>query len=204
MIATSDGSALAQFPRLAAFVDGLPQGLDSYPEHGTKSALLRSLTTDELVGHASSLPAAIAELVRNPPPLSAWVRQTHAHAVVALARDVLFTSDRAFAQHCYDGQRALFSSRIYLLLMRCTSPGRLLTTAEKRWSQFNRGCTIRTDVFAGGAHIWVDHPPGMFEATSRTALTQALRATLDLSSARSTELTLVDASSEQTELLARW
>lgn len=200
----TDASSLDRFPRLAAFVRGLPDGLDSYPEYGTKSALMRSLTTDAILRHAPELPESLAALIREPPPLSAWVKQTHAHAIIALARDVLFASDRAFAQHCYDGQRALFSSKIYLLLMRCTSPGRLLATAEKRWLQFNRGCTIRTEVFEDGAHIWVDHPRGMFEEVSRTALSQAIRATLDLSSARCTEIALVDESPTQTELLARW
>ncbi len=204
MTESEDAPSLERYPRLGAFVRGLPDGLDSYPDYGTKAALLRSLTTDELVRHAGAVPEALAELIRNPPPMSAWVKQTHAHAVVALARDVLFASDRAFEQHCYDGQRALFSSKIYLLLMRCTSPGRLLMTAEKRWSQFNRGCTIRTDVFAEGAHIWVDHPRGMFETTTRVPLSQALRATLDLSSARNVEITMVEESPKQTELLARW
>jgi hypothetical protein len=204
MTDAADAAPLERFPRLAAFVRGLPDGLDSYPEYGTKSALMRSLVTEELVRHAASVPDELAELIRNPPPMSAWVKQTHAHAVLVLARDVLFATDRAFAQHCYDGQRSLFSSKIYLLLMRCTSPGRLLSTAEKRWSQFNRGCTIRTEVFADGAHIWVDHPRGIFDQTCRTALSQALRATLDMSSARCTEITLVDESPMQTELLARW
>jgi hypothetical protein len=200
----SDDSALARFPRLAAFVCGLPNGLDSYPEYGTKSALLRSLVTDAVLRQVELLPPPLAALVREPPPLSAWVKQTHAHAVVALARDVSFTSDRAFAQHCYDCQRSLFSSRVYLLLMRCTSPARLLASAEKRWSQFNRGCTIRTEVLADTAHVWIDHPHGMFEETTRTALAQAIRATLDLSSARRVDIAIVAETPETTELLARW
>jgi hypothetical protein len=204
----SSSTALARpairFPRLQSYVDGLPRGLDSYPEHRTKSALARSFLGAGLAEVCDDVPRELAELVKRPPPVSVWIRQVHAHALVALARDVLFDDDGAFARYCYEEQRQLFAGKLYELLLRCTSPERLLASAQKRWATFNQGCEIAAIVGQRSATISVSHPVGMFDDAALTAMTEAIRATLDLSRARHATVVVHTRAPLRTDCIARW
>ena len=192
------------FPHLDAYVAGLPEGLDSHPEHFAKSALVRSLMNDPLRACVDEVPACLRELVRNPPPASSWVRQTHAHAIAQLARDIAFGSDAEFAAFCYEQQRALFSSSLYRLLMRCTSPSRVLTTVQRRWSAFNRGTSVVAMISGSAGRLCIEHPTGLFDPITRIAVSEALRATLDLSRASEPKVALGRCTPSRTEIHAEW
>lgn len=196
MGATAVRIAHDRLPRMHAYLRGLPEGLASYPGNESKCALVRSVANSVLADAADELPTSLAELVRAPPPLSGWVSQVHANALLIAARDLLFDDDAAFARHCYRAQRELFSSPIYALLMRCTSPARVLATAERRWHAFNRGCRLRAAVDGAHGSVWLEHPAGLFETNTRIALGEALRATLEMSRAQRVELRVhaIDAS----------
>lgn len=163
----------------------LPEGLESHPQCRIKASVLQALISDVPEGSFDGLPSAISDIVRAPPPVSSWISHVHANAIVAALRDTVFDSDETFAGRCYRAQADLFSSRIYKMLMIAASPGIILRAVGVRWAAFNKGSsaiTERLDRDAGT--VRVEHPRGLFEASSRASVREALRATLELAGGR--------------------
>jgi hypothetical protein len=193
----SDQLDAARFPVTAAYLAVLPAGLDSYPQCQAKASLYRALVDDMT---ADGLPAPLRDLVVQPRPVTAWISEVHTHALLLAHYDMHGHDPASFAAFTYATQRALWSSKLYSILMKLLAPARMLAGASTRWSQFHRGTELHaTPTDVGRAELVLRHPPLLYDAISLIGLTEGLRAALDVSRVTS-QLTMVASD----ELGARW
>ena len=170
----------ARFSRVRTYLEGLPDGLASYPECRVKSSLFRAIVESIGTEALEGLPGVVLDMVHDPKPISSWIPHVYGNVVSAAIRDVVLDSDQAFSRCCYEAQAGLFSSPAYKLLMIAASPRMVLKAIQARWSAFNQGTTATGHVEndTGGLHL--RHPVGLFDGCARASVVEALRASMEL------------------------
>lgn len=162
--------------RCASFIEGLPDGLRSFPEARGRMSLFRSLyeLTDE--EHLDDrLREAMARTTDDD-----WQPEVVCAAIVS-----------AFADHCGDERDFLaqmlehnleiYRRPLFRGLMFVMSPTLVLMGAAKRWGAFHEGSSLevaqwsRTDTHQC-AQLHLRHPPGMFLPLHHRAYGEAFRA----------------------------
>lgn len=178
-------------PRLRAYLEGLPAGLESYPECRAKASLYRSVI-EPLPLDAAQVPEPLRDLLRRPRPVTDWIPEVHSHAILIAQCDQRFSDLPGFARHCYAAQRALWASKIYAFMMRFISPGRLLASTSQRWGQFHRGSEL-VSIREGedSAILRLTAPAYVYDEIAMIGLTEGMRAMLDCGSTPS-KLTLIE------------
>jgi hypothetical protein len=195
----------ARFPTVAEYLAGLPQGLDSHPACLAKASLYRGLLDDCPLVDRAGLPAVLVDLVEHMRPVNTWIPEVQSHAVLLAVYDRSFADEQRFAAFCFEAQRRLWRSKIYSMLMRWTSPQRLLATASKRWEVFHRGSSLHAEAFTEGrATLHLEHPPGLYDRVSRVGLTEGLRAALSMTTQYTSSLVPLDASPTGARWAASW
>jgi hypothetical protein len=132
-----------------AYLARLPRGLDSYPDYVQKASMYREFLTEvseadrSLLPTFSGLPAVLAQLVREPVPVTSWVPEVHAYALGMAMADLFFASDDAFLDRKLQANRRILSGPLYRLLFLLISPARLLRNVVSRWEKFHRGLPLR-------------------------------------------------------------
>lgn len=191
---------------LDEYLAALPRGLDSFADHVQKAAVVRHFTGGlELLAHADRLPAPLAAIVRDPPPVTAWVPEVHATALLTALRDLFFTDDESFFRYAYDTNRRLLESAFYRILFKLISPQRVLRGAESRWSQMHRG--MQLSVTRRGdreADVRLVYPPGLLPDVIATAYGTAFRAAVEVAGARGAEFAVVERSRTHTTFRGAW
>lgn len=190
-------------PRLRAYLEGLPDGLGSYPECRAKASLYRSVIEASPLD-AAQVPEGLRDLLRRPRPVTDWIPEVHSHAILIAQCDQRFVDLPGFAKHCYDVQRALWASKIYAFMMRFVSPVRLLASTSQRWGQFHRGSElVSTRVGEDSAELRLIAPPRVYDEITMIGLTEGIRALLDCGSTPS-ELTLLERDATGGRWSVRW
>lgn len=204
-IVDSLGIDAARFPTAGEYLAALPDGLDSYPECMAKASLYRAVLEDLPLEWTTELPAVMRELVAHPRPVNTWISEVHSLALMLAVYDRSFGDSDRFATFCYESQRKLWASKIYAVLMRWTSPHRLLSTGSQRWTLFHRGSTLNVEMATDGqAVVRLDHPVGLYDRVSRIGLTEGLRAALDMSTRYRSSIAEVDSSPTGARWIATW
>jgi hypothetical protein len=194
-----------RYPTAAAYVAALPSGLASYVDCTAKASLYRTVFDGRPIDTTEGLPAEIVDLVEHPRPVNTWIPEVHSHALMLAVFDRGFASVDEFAQFAYDTQHKLFASKIYAVLMRWTSPKRMLATASQRWELFHRGTTLRIDdAGESWARLSLRTPPHLYDHVSRRGLTEGFRAALEMSSRFRCEIELVEDSPTVAQWRAAW
>lgn len=129
----------ARFPRLAKYIDVLPEGLASYPKCRSKGSLIRGA----LEGHDAEkllpdLPKALAEYVGYPPPSGAWVSAVHNTALFYAVCDAYYPSEHAMKAWVRKRTRAM-GTGLYRGLLRVTGPSLFFRVAEKTHGLLQQG-----------------------------------------------------------------
>lgn len=190
-------------PRLRAYLEGLPDGLGSYPECRAKASLYRSVI-EPLPLDEGQVPEGLRDLLRRPRPVTDWIPEVHSHAILIAQCDQRFADLPGFARHCYDAQRALWASKIYAFMMRFISPARLLASTSQRWGQFHRGSEfVSTRVGEDAAELRLIAPPRIYDEIAMIGLTEGIRAMLDCGSTPS-RLTLIERDPTGGRWSVRW
>lgn len=190
-------------PALRAYLDRLPEGLDSYPECRAKASLYRSIL-ETLPIDDTRLPEALRDLLRRPRPVTDWIPEVHSHAVLISQYDQHFRELPSFVAHCYAAQRELWASKIYAFMMRFVSPVRLVTSASQRWGQFHRGSELAAERSGErSAILRLTVPPHIYDEVALVGLTEGLRAVID-SSGTTSEFALVEADATGARWAVRW
>lgn len=190
-------------PALRAYLDRLPEGLDSYPECRAKASLYRSIL-ETLPIDDTRLPEALRDLLRRPRPVTDWIPEVHSHAVLISQYDQHFRDLPSFVRHCYAAQRELWASKIYAFMMRFVSPVRLLASASQRWGQFHRGSELVAERSGERAAILrLTVPPHIYDEVALVGLTEGLRAVIDSSGTRS-EFAMVESDATGARWAVRW
>jgi len=195
------------YPALAAYLEGLPDGIDSHPTCRAKASLYRAvldagpLTDDD----KQRLPKPLVELLDHPVPVSSWIAEVHSHAMMLAVYDRSFSDLESFAKHAYDSQRKLFEGPLYSIALRIASPELLIKTAALRWKLFHRGMTFVPIVDGDGCgRVKLDYPHGVYEPILLRALGEAIRAILELSTAKQAQVDVADCEPTHATLSVRW
>lgn len=180
-----------RFPTAAPYLERLPRGVDSYVECEVKASILRDLIESRPLGEAdlAALPPAVARLVRELPPVSAWVPEVHALIAMLAVRDRSFAAGERglldYEQWTYERNIHLLGRPLYRALFLFLSPDRLLRGAQVRWSMFRRGSSVElVERKEGLIRLETSHPPFLHEATMARGMAGALRAAVELAGGR--------------------
>lgn len=197
----------AELPRLDAYIAEHPGGLRAHPQCRHKAAGLRSyLRGLDLAARADTLPAPLAELVRSPPPVTAWISEVHATAVILAVRDLCFDSDHAALAHSYTTSRALLAGPLYRILFAMISPERVARGANARWKSFHTGSTLRALVRTPEpeARILLSYPNALFPPFVVRAYGEVIRGALDLAIGGGATVAVVDHTPTHATYRAAW
>jgi len=144
---TTKSSMSSSLSAVAAYLERLPHGIDSYPQATVKGSVVRAVIGDT---GPSSLPVALIppsteELVRNPPGVSDWVRETHHGALLSAIFDTRFRGAGgipAFDVWAIERNRTLLRGPLYRVMFLVLSPERILIGVQQRWAAFHRGSLL--------------------------------------------------------------
>jgi hypothetical protein len=145
-VARSSRRTVAQPPRgdrARAYLAALPGGPPAFTRFRQKAAVMRLVLGGiDLSAHVGVLGDEIARLVREPPPVNAWIPETHATAIYMLMADTAFISDEAFLADAVTRNRTLLNSAFYRVLFAVLSPKRVVRGAAERWSKLHDGSEL--------------------------------------------------------------
>lgn len=192
---------------VAAYLETLPAGADSYPECSIKASLLRNAVESRPLGPEVPLPPALRALLDHPPPVTAWVPEVLFNALMLAVREVHFgPSDlEGFLSWVYEQNRKILSTPLYRVLFLVVSPERLLVGMEKRWASFRRG--TEAHIVRLGTHdveLHVTSPPNLHPLQTVQGMAAALRATITCAGARRAEVEGTLRSSTEVVYRLRW
>lgn len=156
-------TSMARFPRLAAYVEQLPQGLDSFPECCAKASIHRKVH-EFAAQPLTDLPEPLQALLDEPPPPSTWVPQCHTLALVIALVESRGLSPRDESIWVRRAATHLFASTMYRILMWAATPGMVFKTANLRWRAFFRGSWLSSTVAERTASVRLHAPERLFHA----------------------------------------
>jgi hypothetical protein len=140
------------YPHLAAYLNALPSGMDSYPAYTTRSdftLLLRPHLQEALDAPTLRLQRPYLTKAYSP---GAWIPETVYAALCALARDRLWQSDTSFHRGMADVANVMYTSPLYRALMLLFSPHLIVMGAGSRWTSFHQGTSL-VFVKRGNKHV---------------------------------------------------
>lgn len=191
---------------LNAYIAGLPNGLDSYPDHLQKAAVFRQFIAEQpLQIHLDLLPAVLRGLIRSPPPVGTWMPEVHATAGYLALRGLLFESDALFVDYAYRMNRRLLEGPIYWVLFKLLSPEKVVRAAESRWGQMHRGIGL-TMTFPEPrvAAATMTFPAGLVPDVITRCYATAFRAAVEVAGGRNVAFELVKSQPTAAEYRGRW
>lgn len=155
--------AYASLPRTRAYVRGLPEGLDSYPECASKASVWRNiLKWTDASSLAGSVPPEL--LVFSSPDMvdGAWISAARSFAGHLALRDCLFPTDEAMYEHFRMVDRELLSGRLYRVLFALASPRMVVHAADRRFASMFKGITLEArDAGTHRVQLSLKYPPGL-------------------------------------------
>ncbi|HET9595432.1 MAG TPA: hypothetical protein VFP65_07615 [Anaeromyxobacteraceae bacterium] len=142
-----------RYPRVAAYLGALPDGVRSYPECQAKAAIVRRILHDRPVPAPppGGLPERLAEVLHAPPLESEWMPEVLLMATVLTVADDRALEDDAFLRWVGPVNRELFGG-IYGLVMSVLTPEFAARNASSYWKMFHRGSSLVPE--RAGARHW--------------------------------------------------
>lgn len=175
----ADGFDPTGHPGLAAYLAGLPHGLESYPACRTKASLFRTmLDVHQPRFRAGALPAELQRPFDAPPPPSAWIGEVEYQAALLAVGDLRGLSNQRYPELPFEVARHLFESPMYRVLMHVASPAWLLKGTSLRWSQFRKGTKLNARTGRDEVSVRLTFPPGLFNQRCLVGFTRVFRACL--------------------------
>ena len=195
----------ARFPRVARYLQVLPNGLDSYPElEGKASPFRRGLDRFPVVGNPGRLPLRVAELLVQPPSMNVWLRATVLNAAYLALADYHGWSSEEYSVISYEVSRDLFRSPMYRALMVLASPERLLKTSGKRWPAFHRGTMLEVRLGTKEARMSLAFPVESYPELVGYGFLGAMKAAIVAARGRDVTTTFETWTSTYGQMSVRW
>jgi hypothetical protein len=173
------------FAMTRAYIDGLPDGLDSYPEVTIKGSMARGMIELQPDNFAlSRLPISLQPLFVELPLVSQWMPEVKLIAMCCAVREAFFDDDDTYLNWVRGGLRSIFSSPLYRIAFAVVSPTRLVKSATKRWGAIRQGTEREiVELNENGNLGRVRHPPGLYNDLYARVLLAGLLAIYGLSRA---------------------
>ncbi|HLT40869.1 MAG TPA: hypothetical protein VK034_31545 [Enhygromyxa sp.] len=165
---------------MAAYLDQLPEGLDSFAECQAKVSIHRAVyafAKQPLTGLPSVLQAHLDERA----PADQWILQCRTLALMIAMVEARRLALDEEAQWIRSAASMLFSTPMYRLLIWAISPRLMIRGADIRWSAFFRGSSLHAMLGEHEAELELRAPPGLFDPTLAQIFTDVLRAALSYS-----------------------
>jgi hypothetical protein len=169
------------YPTVARYLEGLPNGVESYPEARVKGSVLRSaLVEADFKPEPGVLPEPLERVAKDPPANSTWVPETFHSALMGAIYDARFSEHGgmpAFEASVFDRNRRLFRSPLYRVLFYVVRPERVFIGAQNRWAAFHRGSEV--SIVGEGTSsrtLRLSHPPRLFSEHAIHAFAASFRA----------------------------
>jgi hypothetical protein len=172
------------YPRLTAYLAGLPDGVRSHPQCQVKGSVLRGLiATSPVRLDPADLPRELAERLADPPLPNQWMSEVELNALGLAYQDRI--APERYAAWAHDRNARLFQTSLYKILFLVVSPERLFVGLPLRWSAFRRGSEIRLARVTGHrAELELSYPPGLHNAETLFNMTCALVAAAEAAGAK--------------------
>ena len=139
----------------------------------------RALRYQDRIG-LDALPERVADLLRDPPPSTAWIASVPWQCVSLAIKDTVFPGAAgidAYLSMLRDENARLFRSPLYRAILVLVSPRHLLRGAEKRFHTFHRGVSLVAEKDGDLAfQIRLTHPPGLYHPTTIRGIAAGLEA----------------------------
>lgn len=158
------GELADRFPRFAAYVASLPNGLDSFPECRAKASLLHYARKRVPVTFSTdALPERIRRHLRTSELVASWITEVEYTAITLALWDGAKLDDDRACESWYLLVKDLRTSILYRAVMSVISPGRMMRGAPLAWQQFHTGSTIQIyDESRSSAVMDLVAPTGLF------------------------------------------
>lgn len=152
---------VTRYPRTAAYLAQLPEGLDSFAECEAKGSVVRKVYEFSALP-LTGLPATLQRLLDSPESATSWVPQCHTLALILAMVESRGLSDEQESLWIREASTHLFSSPMYKILMWAATPRMVFKAANVRWSAFFRGNSLASHVEGREATVYLDAPTGLF------------------------------------------
>lgn len=191
--------------RYRAYLERLPQGLESYPETQQRPSGLRArLLEANARAHVDALPEALRPLVLEPLD-SQWLSEVKVHALLLALGDVCFPTEVDFDAFSERTNRRVLGGPVYLMLFRLLGPQRVSRGASRRWEQFHRNSTLACQELTPTSGVYLlSAPPHHVPPAMIRGYGIGLRVALELSGGHAVDVSARVIDSERTEYVARW
>ena len=137
---------MKDLPALAAWMDGLPQGLASYPSCQVKGTMVRAVLQGGIHERfAARLPPELRRWVETPPLATQWVSEVEQLGLILAAYDGQFAGaggEPAFLAWTQRGSQQALTSPVYRVMFAVAGPGLLLQGMSRRWTTLRRGTSL--------------------------------------------------------------
>lgn len=198
-----------ELPRLTGYLARLPDGVDSYPDVVVKAATFTACIADRPVPvDDGDVPLPLVELVRNPPPVSAWVPEVHMVSIFKMIGDHHFEGEggvQAFLEWVYQQNRQLLAGRLYRVLFWLVQPESIFLGVQKRWGALRRGTGI--EILERGherCRVRLSFRPYLLDEEGLLAVGTALRAAADMAGAKQSSVEVVESRVSHGDFVVRW
>jgi hypothetical protein len=192
-------------PRTAAYVDGLPHGLDSYPRCRVRTEVTRVIIErfPQLLDQRGMHPMFVdqlREMIRE----GEWLSEAVGTAVRLLTRDAIFEDDAQYYAWTFEISSELFARPVFRALMYVVSPTLVMLGASRRWSAFREGTTLVAKPRGNGGDITLTFPPHLYTPFVLEGFGHAFRASLAAARARDVRIELREALPERASWSVTW
>lgn len=195
-----------RYPRLAAYLGGLPDGLDSYPDCLSRTSLAMQLIEGipEPRPRPEEVPEPLSGLLHRRPP-RLWMPEVHVMALSVAIADHYQMDDAAYLRWEQDVNRGYFRNLVLRFLFAFVSPAELAVRAPSRWSSVHTGSALSTrGVSDREHHIILDYPEGLYAPVHLEHFCAVFQALLEHSNAKDCAVSLVEQSPTRAVFAARW
>ena len=195
-----------RYPTLFRYVNGLPQGLDSYPDVQSSAEVAESIR--QRFGAAlvrDDLPDFIKDAMGMPWKRGTWIPEAHFMTLNALVRDVIYRNDEGYLQFCFDTMKAAYSSHLMRSVMFVMAPSVLALATEKRWSTFKRGVALKTlKSMPDGRLLSMTYPPRLYLTCMLDGVAKSIEAALSCTRAKQYSVITNVISDTECQFLISW
>lgn len=198
-----------KFPRVAQYIDALPEGLGSYPECEANGAAIDYMhSTYPDVGSQTGLPELVRYYWENPKHRT-WIPETVASTFYLALLDSHFANYEAYLDWSFESSSALFDTSWARVMMRLLSPTLVVLGAAKRWNAFHRGTTLETGAAKKYAETMrvtgeLKYPANLFPTPMLDIFGRAFVAALEGSRAENAAYTLKETDNSTATFVVTW
>ena len=176
----------ARFPRLAQYLDTLPQGLASFAECKAKGDILRHLVEKHPIADTTGLPDDLATTIKRPIASTSWLHECLCMGLHLAIGDAYKMDDAAYDRWLYEHNAGLLDGRfMFRAIMSLATPGVLMHGAAIRFNAFHLGTRLDiTSRTSGVIDFQIAYPKGIYTELCVAAFRAAFQAALDMTQAK--------------------